>query len=198
MDTCLTSFSLGSIEDTRGGRKNSGLRASKSHSRPAQPLTSFVVRQSLPLSGPQFPCKRRGWTECSPSKARFGDGSYLRGPQPLYQRDQVKRGILGFQAFHPDFQTLPLCQRSSGQRVRFRSHQGAWGRDTLEDVVTYLCSKTWMEPAGLFSFSVRVIRTHYKEKGSVLSVQQWNQLPRDMMTVPHHSKDSNPVWTARG
>lgn len=128
MGTCLTPFCLGSIEDTRGGRKNSGLRASKSHSRPALPLTGFVVRQSLPLSGPQFPCKRRGWTKCSPSKAPFGEGSYLRGPQPLYQRDQVKWGVLGFQAFHPDFQTLPLCQRSSRHRVRFRLQQGNLGK----------------------------------------------------------------------
>lgn len=128
MGTCLTSFFLGSIEDTGGGRKNSVWRASKSHSRPALPLTGFMVRQSLPLSGPQFPCKRRGWTTCSPSKAPFGGGSYLRGPQPLYQRDQVKRGILGFQAFHPDFQTLPLCQRSSRQSVRFRPHQGDLGK----------------------------------------------------------------------
>lgn len=128
MGTCLPSFFLGGREDTGGGRKISGLRAGKSHSRPAPPLTGFVVRPSLPLSGPQFPRKRRRWTTCSPSKAPFGEVSYLRGPQPLDQRDQVKRGILGFQAFHPDFQTLPLCQRSSRQSVKFRPHQGERGK----------------------------------------------------------------------
>lgn len=45
------------------------------------------------------------------------DGNLLRSPQPLYQGDQVKWGILGFQAFHPDLQTLPLFDVDSRQDI---------------------------------------------------------------------------------
>ena len=59
-------------------------------------------------------------------------GSYLRGPQPLYQRDQVKWGILGFQAFHPDLQTFALCKRNGRQKMRFRAHWGKWEKKSSQ------------------------------------------------------------------
>lgn len=114
------------------------------------------------------------------------EASYLRGPQPLYQRHQVKRGILGFQAFHPNLQALPLCNKSSGQRLGSRAHQRVLGKKQyLGDLVTYLYSNTWTEHVELFSLVLAsVIRTSYKETCSVISVQQWNHLFHGVMSSP--------------
>lgn len=59
------------------------------------------------------------------------EGSYLRGPQPLYQWDQVKRGILGFQAFHADLQTLPFCKRSSRAENEIQGALGELRKEKL-------------------------------------------------------------------
>lgn len=40
---------------------------------------------------------------------------YLRSSQSFYQGDQVKWGVLGFKALHPDFQALSLCR--TGKRT---------------------------------------------------------------------------------
>lgn len=101
------------------------------------------------------------------------EASYLRGPQPLYQRDQVKRGILGFQAFHPNLQTLPLCNKNSRQRLGSKAHGWVLGKKQhSEDLATYLYSSTWMEHVELFSLVLAsVIRTSYKEKCSSPTVE---------------------------
>lgn len=121
-DDCLTSFFLDTIADIWRRRKNSGLGNSKSPSRP-NPATNRLGRHaSLPSLwvGLSFlVCKMMGLDQLLSLSSscwfsEFGaEGSYLGGPQPLYQRDEVKWGIFGFQAFHADLQTLPFCKRSS-------------------------------------------------------------------------------------
>jgi hypothetical protein len=73
-------------------------------------------------------------------------GLYLRRPQPLYQGNQVKWGVLGLEALHPDFQALPLC--GWGKRRENECVVGV-GRYFSEDPMLSLCPQTWVECAEL-------------------------------------------------
>lgn len=75
------------------------------------------------LYGPQAG-KGEGWeyrltaSSSSWSSERMKLESYLWGPQPLNEGHQVKRGILGLQAFHAHFQTLSLCKGTGDEHMR--------------------------------------------------------------------------------